>query len=61
LRVKAVVSEDQFNSPYVDNQIFFCYHDVPALDLNESQLKQIESVQEQYLKDMYKENNQGHV
>ena len=41
-RVKAVINQDILNSPYVDSQIYFCYHDVPAVDLGESQLQRIE-------------------
>ena len=31
------------------------------MDLSESQLKHIEGVQEEYLKDLYKQNNKGQV
>ncbi len=52
LRVKAVISKDPLNSPYVDNQIFMCYHDLPSLDLNDSKLKEMEEAQTKFLIDL---------
>ena len=52
LRVKAVITKDLFNSPYVDAQIYMAYHDVPTVDLNESKLKELEEAQEAFLVDL---------
>jgi hypothetical protein len=52
LRVKAIITKDPLNSPYVDNQLFFCYHDLPPLDLNESKLKEMEEAQTNFLLDL---------
>ncbi len=52
LRVKGVISKDPFHSPYVDAQIFLCYHDLPPLNLSESKLKEMEDAQTQFLMDL---------
>jgi len=56
LRVKGVITKDSFNSPYVDCQIRFCNHDVPAMNLGESQLKNMEEAQEVFVKQMAAED-----
>jgi hypothetical protein len=36
LRVKPVVNKDLQYSPYIDQQIYLCHHELPEVDFDES-------------------------
>ncbi|CDW71066.1 UNKNOWN [Stylonychia lemnae] len=61
LRVKALVNNDTLNSPYVDQQLFFCNHEVPDIDMNESQMKNIGEMHRNYVHEQFEKGEIGSV
>eukprot|EP00347_Sterkiella_histriomuscorum_P009509 403340939 len=61
LRVRAMVNKDIVSSPYIDQQIFFCYHEVPNFEMDESQMKNIAEMHRNYVHENFERGEISHL